>query len=196
MKKHYAFIPLQDKDLSYFRKSLITSLSFRPVFAVLMLCTLGLIGYMNQNLLTTIGTPLFIFSLAAAAIFYLLFLEMQKIFAVGRIHKSSLLPFIRVRGSDASYYIEEIENGFIVQVEPVNLMDISTSRDTLSDIVKKFTESSRLAAYLHSCMDSKDDHLVNKAVIYVEIIRDQLEKGNKDILATYDKLKNFKEELY
>ena len=196
MKKHYAFIPLQDKDLSTFRKSLITSLSFRPVFAFLKLCILGFIGYTNQELLTESQSSLFIFSLASAIIFYLLFMEIQKIFIVGKIHKSSLLPFIRVRGSDDSYYMEEVENGFIVQIEPVNLTDVSASRGILSDIVNRFTESSRLASYLRSCMDSKDDHLINKAVIYVEIIRDQLEKGNKDILATYDKLKNFKGELY
>lgn len=195
MKKHYAFVPLKDRDLSAFRKSLLAGIAPRPLFAVLMLAALGFIGFFKQELLTASSVSLLIFALAAAFILYLLFLELQKMFVIARLHKSSLLPFIHVRGLDSSFYVEEVTNGFIVQVAPVNFMDISNSKDTLSDITARFKESARLAGYLHSCMDSRDDHLINKAVIYVEIVRDQLEKGNKEILATYDKLTNFKEEL-
>lgn len=195
MKKHYAFIPLKDKDLSSFRKSLLASLTPRPLFALLMLAVLGFIGFFKQELLIENSVSLLVFALAAAFILYLLFLELQKMFVVARLHKSSLLPYIHVRGLDASFYVEEVTNGFIVQIAPVNFMDISNSKDILSDITARFKESTRLAGYLHSCMDSRDDHLINKAVIYVEIVRDQLEKGNKEILATYDKLTNFKEEL-
>lgn len=196
MKKHYAFIPLKDTDLSSFRKSLLASLSLRPVFALLMLGILAAIGYMKQSLLAANAASLFVFALAVAWIIYLIFLEAQKLVLVARLHKSSLLPYIHVRNSDSSFYIEEVTNGFIVQIEPVNLADISICRNILSDIVAQFSESSRLADYLRSCMDSRDDRLINKAVVYVEVIRDQLEKGNHDILATYDKLKNYKEELH
>ena len=194
MKKHYAFIPLKDKDLSSFRKSLLASLSPRPVFAVLMLA-LGFIGFFRQEVLISDGISLLIFSLAAAFILYLFFLEIQKMLIISKIHKSSLLPFIHVRGLDSSFYVEEVTNGFIVQIAPVNLTDVSNSEDILSEITAKFTESSKLADYLYSCMNSQDDHLINKAVVYIEIIRDQLEKGNKEILATYDKLINFREDL-
>lgn len=196
MKKHYAFIPLKDKDLSSFRKSLLASLSPRPVFAVLMLAALGFIGFFKQEVLISDGISLLFFSLAAAFILYLFFLEIQKILIISKIHKSSLLPFIHVRGLDSSFYVEEVTNGFIVQIAPVNLTDVSNSEDILSEITTKFTESAKLADYLHSCMNSQDDHLINKAVVYVEIVRDQLEKGNKEILATYDKLTNFREDLY
>ncbi len=196
MKKHYAFIPLKDTDLSSFRKSLLASLSLRPVFALLMLGILAAIGYMKQSLLAANAASLFVFALAVAWIIYLIFLEAQKLVLVARLHKSSLLPYIHVRNSDSSFYIEEVTNGFIVQIEPVNLADISICRNILSDIAAQFSESSRLADYLRSCMDSRDDRLINKAVVYVEVIRDQLEKGNHDILATYDKLKNYKEELH
>lgn len=195
MKKHYAFIPLKDTDLSSFRKSLIQSMSLRPVFAVLMLVVLAVIGYIKQSLLAENAASLVVFALAIAWIIYLIFLEVQKLIVVIRLHKSSLMPYIHVRGSDSSFYIEEVTNGFIVQIEPVNLMDISASRNVLGELVSQFTGCSRLAEYLHSCMDSRDDRLINKAVIYVEILRDQLERGNLDILATYDKLKNYKEEL-
>ena len=195
MKKHYAFIPLKDRDLSSFRKSLIASLSPRPVFAVLMLAALGFIGFFRQEVLISDNISLLIFSLAAAFILYLLFLEIQKMLVISKIHKSSLLPFIHVRGLDSSFYVEEVTNGFIVQIAPVNFTDVSYSEDILSEITAKFKESTRLAAYLYSCMNSQDDHLVNKAVVYVEIVRDQLEKGNKEILATYDKLVNFREDL-
>ena len=195
MKKHYAFIPLKDTDLSSFRKSLLQSMSLRPVFAILMLVVLAVIGYSKQSILANNAAALIVFALSIAWIIYMIFLEAQKLVVVIRLHKSSLMPYIRVRGSDNSYYIEEVTNGFIVQIEPVNLMDISTSRDILGELVSKFAGCSHLAEYLHSCMDSRDDHLINKAVIYVEILQSQLEHGNLDILATYDKLKNYKEEL-
>lgn len=195
MKKHYAFIPLKDTDLSSFRKSLIQSMSPRPIFAVVMLLVLAIIGYSKQTILSKNAAALIVFALSIAWIIYLIFLEAQKLFVVIRLHKSSLMPYIRVRGSDTSFYIEEVTNGFIVQIEPVNLMDISVSRNVLGELVSKFAGCYRIAEYLHSCMDSRDDRLINKAVIYVEILQSQLEHGNLDILATYDKLKNYKEEL-
>jgi hypothetical protein len=195
MKKHYAFIPLKDTDLSSFRKSLIQSMSARPIFAILALLVLAIIGYGRQSTLSKNAAALIVFALSIAWIIYLIFLEAQKLFVVVRLHKSSLMPYIHVRGSDTSFYIEEVSNGFIVQIEPVNLMDISACRHVLGELVMQFAGCSRIAEYLHSCMDSRDDHLINKAVIYVEILQNQLEHGNLDILATYDKLKNYKEEL-
>lgn len=195
MKKHYAFIPLKDTDLVSFRKSIIQSMSPRPAFAVLMLGILTFIGYWKRALLAQNSVSLFVFALAVAWILYLIFLELQKLVLVGRLRKASLLPYIHVRDSDSSYYIEEVSNGFIVQIEPVNLVDISISQSILSELVSQFSGCSRLAEYLHFCIDSRDDRLINKAVIYIEILRDQLAKGNLDILSTYDKLQNYKEEL-
>ena len=196
MKKHYAFIPLKDKDLSSFRKSLVAGLSFRPVFALLMIGILAIIGYFKRDLLADDSASLFVFSISVALIIYLIFLELQKLFIVGRLHKSSLMPYIRVRGSDASFYIEELTNGFLVQTQPVNFVDITACKKILADIVTQFEDALQLSEYLHSCFDSQDDRLVNKAVIYIEVIRDQLAKGNQEILATYDTLKNYKEELF
>lgn len=195
MKKHYAFIPLKEKDLSSFRKSLIANLLPRPVCAVLTLVALGLLGFYKQDILIISYPALLLFSLAAAVVVYLLFIELQKLFVASRIHKSSLLPFIHVRGLDSSFYAEEVANGFIVQIAPVNRSDISDSKSTLADIALRFSEGDRLFSHLLDGMNSKDYRLINKAVIYVEIIHDQLEKGNKEILATYDKLENFKEDL-
>lgn len=195
MKRHYAFIPLKDKDLSSFRKSLLISLAPRSVCALLMLVVLGFIGHRYLDLLLTDGINLILFSLAVAFELFLFFRELQKLYAVASFHKSSLLPYIHVRGLDTSFYIEELENGFVIQTEPVNPTDISVAIDLLADIVMNHAESKRLAEYLHACLNSPDHHLTSKAVIYVEIIRDQLEKGNKDILATYDKLVNFREDL-
>ncbi len=207
MKKHYAFIPLKEKDLSNFRKSILAGLSLRPIFATCTLLILVLIGFLNQDLLIDNPASLVVFSLATAIVIYLLFLEIQKLFIVARLHKSNLLPFIHVRNSDDSFYIEELNNGFIIQTEPVNLTDISFCMDLLTDMKTQFTEyaqlaefsqltdATRLMTYLHSCINSKDDRLVNKAVIYIEIIKSQLDKGNQDILLSYDKLSNYKDEL-
>lgn len=195
MKKHYAFIPLKEKDLSSFRKSLISNLIPRPVCAVLTLVILGLLGFYKQDILIASYPALLLFSLAVAVVVYLLFIELQKVIVASRIHKSSLLPFIHVRGLDSSFYAEEVTNGFIVQIAPVNRGDIAASKSVLATIAVGFSGNERLFSHLLDCMNSTDSHLINKAVIYVEIIHDQLEKGNKDILATYDKLENFREDL-
>lgn len=195
MKKHYAFVPLKEKDLSSFRKSLISNLVPRPVCAVITLAALGLLGFFKQDILIASYPALLLFSLAAAVVVYLLFIELQKLFVASRIHKSSLLPFIHVRGLDSSFYAEEVTNGFIVQVAPVNRVDITDSKSLLAALAMRFSEGERLFTHLLDGINSDDPQQVNKAVIYVEIINDQIEKGNKDILATYDKLENFKEDL-
>lgn len=195
MKKHYAFIPLKEKDLSSFRKSLLASLSLRPIFAILTLCILVVIGIIKQELLAKYPACLLVFSLASALVIYLIFLEVQKLVVISQLHKSSLLPYIHVRNSDSSFYMEEVTNGFIVQVEQINLVDISITKDILAEMMVQLKDNTRLLAYLNACFNSKDDLLINKAVIYVEIIKSQLDKGNHAILASYDRLVNFKEEL-
>lgn len=195
MKKHYAFIPLKEKDLSAFRRGLLIGISPRPASALFALLALGFIGYVHRDLLESDNPSLMVIALATAFVLYQLILEVHRVLTVARFQKSSLLPYIRVRGMDSCFYIEEVKDGFIIQIEPVNIVDINDSKYTLSEITSKFAESSHVADYLYNCMNSKNDRLINKAVIYVEIIRDQLEKGNKDILATYDKLQNFKQDL-
>lgn len=45
MKKHYTFVPLKDNELMLFRKALMSSLWFRPVFCILALLFLGWLGF-------------------------------------------------------------------------------------------------------------------------------------------------------
>ena len=68
MKKHYAFVPLKEKDLSSFRKSLISNLVPRPVCAVITLAALGLLGFFKQDILIASYPALLLFSLAAAVV--------------------------------------------------------------------------------------------------------------------------------
>lgn len=195
MKKHYTFIPLKDKDLYSFRKALISSLWFRPFSCLLALAVLGIIAYLKIDILTGYSRAMFLFSLAAGLIVYLAILELSKIHQVSTLHKSSLLPFIHTPKEEPGFYSEELSGGFIVQTEPVNLVDIRTCRQSLTLLSELHSEHTALIAYLTGCLNSSDEKLVNKAVIYMEIISSQLEKGNKAILATCDKLTNYKEEL-
>lgn len=195
MKKHYTFIPLKDKDLSSFRKALISNLWFRPFSCLLALAALGVIGYLKIDILTGRSRTMFLFSLAMGLIVYLAVLELSKIHQVRTLHKSSLLPFIHTPKEDDSFYSEELVGGFIIQTEPVNLADIRTCRQSLTLLSELHGDRIALISHLTGCLNSSDEKLVNKAVIYMEIISSQLEKGNKDILATCDKLTNCREEL-
>ena len=179
MKKHYTFIPLKEKDLSSFRKALISSLWFRPCACLLALIVIGIIGYRKLAVLTSEMYFLILYGIAAGFILYRMIRELANLHQVSTLRKSSLLPFIHTAKEDDTFYSEELSGGFIIQTEPINLVELSTSKEVLAE----------LAA---NCETQK---LINKGVIYIEIIKKQLEKGNVDILATYDKLKNCREEL-
>lgn len=195
MKKHYTFIPLKDNDISAFRKALIGTLWFRPFFCMLTLAVLGVIGYIKRNLLLNNGVCLIIYALGVITVIYTAIPEFINMHQIRTLHKSNLLPFIHTAKEDGSFYSEEITNGFIVQTEPVNYADIIASKASLAVLSANCADHTRLITYLDSCINSTDEKLINKGVIYIEIIASQLEKGNKDILATYDKLVNCKEEL-
>lgn len=195
MKKHYTFIPLKDKDLSSFRKALLSSLWFRPCACVLALIALGIIGYRKLAVLTSAMHFLLLYGIAASFILYRMLRELANLLQVGTLRKSSLLPFIHTAKEDDTFYSEELSGGFIIQTEPINLVELSTSKEILSELAANCETPNPLFSYLEFCINSSDEKLVNKGVIYIEIIKKQLEKGNIDILATYDQLKNCREEL-
>ena len=195
MKKHYTFIPLKEKDLSSFRKALISSLWFRPCACLLALIVIGIIGYRKLAVLTSEMKFLILYGIAAGFILYRMIRELANLHQVSTLRKSSLLPFIHTAKEDDTFYSEELSGGFIIQTEPINLVELSTSKEVLAELAANCETQNPLFAYLESCINSGDEKLINKGVIYIEIIKKQLEKGNVDILATYDKLKNCREEL-
>ena len=138
---------------------------------------------------------LILYGIAAGFILYRMIRELANLHQVSTLRKSSLLPFIHTANEDDTFYSEELSGGFIIQTEPINLMEISNSKEMLAELSANCEAPNPLFPYLESCLNSSDEKLVNKGVIYIEIIRNQLEKGNADILATYDKLKNCREEL-
>ena len=95
MKKHYTFIPLKEKDLSSFRKALISSLWFRPCACLLALIVIGIIGYRKLAVLTSEMYFLILYGIAAGFILYRMIRELANLHQVSTLRKSSLLPFIR-----------------------------------------------------------------------------------------------------
>lgn len=191
MKKHYAFIPLKESDIKIFRRTLIESFWFRPVFGIVILMLLGWIGFTYTAVLKENFLCFALYLLAIIFVLYESLWEIRRLLFISRLKKSNMLSFIHAAKADAYFYNEEIPNGFIIQVEPVNFPDIIKCREELSHILEQFTESLPLYNYLNTCFNSKDASLINKAVIYTEIIKDQLASGNRAILATYDKLVNY-----
>ena len=194
MKKHYAFIPIKDQDVKEFRKLLIGDLWFRPIFAILMILVLIYLGITKHVAETASGLTLFLYAFAIALMLYLIFSESSKLHYIWNIKKKNLLPFIRTVKIDASFYTEELSDGFIIQTEPVNLVDITKCNELLSEIVTRFEQSSTLIVYLKNCINSHNESLVNKAVIYSEIIKEQLDLGNLDILDSGESIHNYKGE--
>lgn len=191
MKKHYTFVPLKDNELMLFRKALMSSLWFRPVFCILALLFLGWLGFSYRFVLTASTVCLIWYTLAVLFVLSEAYGEIRRLSFISHLKKSALLPYIHAAKADASFYNEEIPNGFIIQTEPVRFPDITWCRTELSHILEQFADSLPLHDYLEGCLDSNDASLINKAVIYTEIIKDQLASGNHAILATHDKLVNY-----
>ncbi|MBR1391730.1 MAG: hypothetical protein IJ567_09885 [Lachnospiraceae bacterium] len=194
MRKHYIFIPLKEKDVSSFRKALISCLWLRPFSCMLAVGAVCVIGYLKRENLFGSSLRLSVFSVILGILFFLLFKEIYRIIIAGTLKKSSLLPYIHTPKEDESFYSEELSGGFIIQVEPINYSDISFCEKYIYQMSDECSNP-LLVLNLHCWITSSNQRLRNKAVIYIEIIIAQLEKGNKDILATCDKLKNYREDL-
>ena len=106
MKKHYTFIPLKEKDLSSFRKALISSLWFRPCACLLALIVIGIIGYRKLAVLTSEMYFLILYGIAAGFILYRMIRELANLHQVSTLRKSSLLPFIHTAKEDDTFYSE------------------------------------------------------------------------------------------
>lgn len=171
MKKHYTFIPLKEKDLSSFRKALISSLWFRPCACLLALIVIGIIGYRKLAVLTSEMYFLILYGIAAGFILYRMIRELANLHQVSTLRKSSLLPFIHTAKEDDTFYSEELSGGFIIQTEPINLVELSTSKEVLAELAANCETQNPLFAYLESCINSGDEKLINKGVIYIEIIK-------------------------
>ena len=148
MKKHYTFIPLKEKDLSSFRKALISSLWFRPCACLLALIVIGIIGYRKLAVLT---------SEMYFLILYRMIRELANLHQVSTLRKSSLLPFIHTAKEDDTFYSEELSGGFIIQTEPINLVELSTSKEVLAELAANCETQNPLFAYLESCINSGDE---------------------------------------
>lgn len=128
MKKHYTFIPLKEKDLSSFRKALISSLWFRPCACLLALIVIGIIGYRKLAVLTSEMYFLILYGIAAGFILYRMIRELANLHQVSTLRKSSLLPFILLPKKTIPSIRRNYPAGFIIQTEPINLVELSTSQ--------------------------------------------------------------------
>jgi len=195
MKRHYAFVPLKDSDFKTFRKTLIGNLWFRPLFCLALAGILIFMGFLRYEALLSDSISFIFYSFVFAFIIYLGFHESQKIKMILSMKKNAMLSFIHPVKGDSFFYKEEVHNGFIIQIEPVNFLDIKQCKENITSFLDPFKERYALAAYLKSCINSTDEFLQNKAVVYMEVINDQIAKGNLSILDTHETLVNFKEDL-
>lgn len=194
MKKHYIFISIKKDDISAFRKVLVSSLWMRAFACLAAIVILCIMGYLKKKIIVANFICAVVYVFAFGFIVALALLEVPPLIQASTLKKSSLLPFIHTPKEDASFYSEELPGGFLVQSEPVTGTDRDRGREQLR-ILADSCSNQLLLQHLDLWINGSDQHMINKAVIYLEIISVQLEKGNKDILATCDTLKNCREDL-
>ena len=104
---------------------------------------------------------LILYGIAAGFILYRMIRELANLHQVSTLRKSSLLPFIHTANEDDTFYSEELSGGFIIQTEPINLMEISNSKEMLAELSANCEAPNPLFPYLESCLNSSDEKLVN-----------------------------------
>ncbi|MGN0484052.1 MAG: hypothetical protein ACI4HI_10930 [Lachnospiraceae bacterium] len=190
MKKHYELIKLDEHDMRSLRLALAGDTALRIPFASLMLGILLFLGFSYLDVLKSNAVTLILFFLALEIIFFLLVREILHFYTIMHLKRSSLIHYIHTSFKDAHFYSEEIPEGFIIQILPVKYEDILYCRELLESKISAFQQALQLADYLLSCLSSTDKTLVNKGVIYTEIVSQQLDIGNDAILSSHDRLCN------
>lgn len=190
MKKHYEFVKLNEKDMRNLRCMLIGDIAVRIPFASLVLIILAYLGISHKEVLVDNVFSLIFFLLELEIVVTSLIREILHFGAIMKIHKSNLVHYIHTGLKDEHYFSEEIPDGFIVQVLPVKYEDIMYCRELLEDKVAQFCQNIKLFDYLFACLASNNRKLINKGVIYTEIVMEQLKMGNTDILSSDNHLRN------
>ena len=100
MKKHYTFVPLKDNELMLFRKALMSSLWFRPVFCILALLFLGWLGFSYRFVLTASPLCLIWYTLAVLFVLSEAYGEIRRLSFISHLKKSALLPYFHASKAD------------------------------------------------------------------------------------------------
>lgn len=191
MKKHYEFVKLNEKDIHTLRQMLTGDAWSRIILSVVALGIIGYLGYTRMETLTAGILKLIVFFLAIEIVGMALIKEISHVLAIRKIHKSNLVHYIHNGFKDQYFYSEELEEGFIVQVQPVGPEDVDYCERILEEKREECGGELKGFEYLSDCLRSSNRELVNKAVIYIEIIRDQLLLGNTKILDSSETIKYF-----
>lgn len=190
MKKHYEFIKISEKDMPNIRYMLIGDLNLRIPFIICCIALLVFVGISSYTLLFDSLFRTIVFSVALEFMLICLFASIRRLYAILHMHKSNLVNYIKLGLKDEHFFSEEIPEGFIIQTTPVQREDIRLCKEILEDDDSVLKHNHALTDYLFSCLASANNALVNKGVIYTEIILDQLSIGNRDISLSEDKLQN------
>ena len=190
MKKHYEFVKLSEKDMHKLRGMLRGDAVLRIPFAFLIFGILVYMGSTHLYALTDSVPTLLIYLLSLEIVLSFAIREIVRIHSIHRLHKSTLVNYIHSGKADESFYNEEIPDGFIIQILPVKYEDIQYCLTLIDERISKFKQALSLAEYLGSCLSSNDKQLVNKGVIYTEIVSEQLDMGNLAILSSREHLCN------
>lgn len=190
MEKHYKYIVFDDKKVAYFRKELIKTACEHIAGIIVTLLAVILIGMSHGlncipvlSLYTTLSQHLFSpqqITLDIAMCVLILWLLNE----IGALSKSITLSKGDVLKStiSADHYFVACRDGIIIQTEDIDSEDIISAKREASRIKDKYPGESEQILQLLAELDSSKEKTATFAAISVEIIGDQLRKGNTDIL--------------
>ena len=197
MKRHYQFVEFKEDKILYFKKKMIRSALLRSVICGLLTAIFFFIGA-NYGLFPFKSLTMLAISNTAATFQQGIFDLVLLLLLLSFIWE--FIMFFRARNLSKEHILESavtagrfsviLPNGILIQSEDIGTEDIAHAKKCLLVLQDKYiSQSARtLFSKLQEELDSPDEKTATDAAIYLEILQEQLEKGNVKII---DSIKDF-----
>lgn len=185
-QRHYGYLAITDEFLEAARSLLIKGELIHIMSLLLVTIIINIVAtYSDSTLLFILQVVL------VTASFTRIAYTIYNIFAINHL---GIKQVKRAAGLDG-IYVEEVSGGLILQTKSITNASLNTCAEILVSIYNKYPDKLALIKSIKEWIFSEDVTLRIKAVIYTEILMDQLEGGNTSISVLQNKLINFDENI-
>lgn len=181
-QKHYGYLPITEEFLSDAKKHMLRGELTRLILILIPAIFINLFASADNSFFTIL--QVIIDTAAIGSIIGTLY----NVIALKKLGIKQLKKAIALDGA----YVEKVGEGLIVQTAPITNKALNDCAIDLINIYESHPDKLPLIKKLKSWVFSEDTILRIKAVIYTEVITDQLAAGNIDILETEEHIINFK----
>lgn len=181
-QRHYGYLAINEEFLSGARTSLIKGELWRLIpLLIVTTCINFASTYINSQLLFILQIILVTATLTRLV---------YTLYSVFAIKHMGIKQITRAAGLDGAF-VEEVSGGLLLQTSSITSESLNACAEILTSIYNKYPEKLPIIKIIKEWIFSENILLRIKAVIYTEVLADQLEGGNTLISVEQDKLLNF-----